>query len=643
MMARGSSGCMEVEMKKTHRYLSVCTALFFALSLLAVFLPQDASASESRVRLAGQSRYQTSKAIAESFNSGQVDDIVIASGNGFADALAVSVLAGELDAPILLVDRSASRSPDALDYISKHMPKGKIWIAGGKLAIDGSFETKLSSMGHAVERIAGHDRYETCLAIAEEESTSAQTPVFIASGENFPDALSIASAAASKGNPIILSPKNSLPGGVKNYLAKQRPSQVFIVGGPLVISQTVESEIKAVLPATAVTRIAGQDRFETSSKAYKMFFPNPPHVYIATGMDFADTLSASVLAAKDKAPIVLIDPAEFYPRGSTYSYLIDIDNPQMTVIGGARAVSELLADNIEYLLAASHHDPDPYPIKLENYTLSSATTSNSTVFFSGTVSPGVTEVYVIAENAGGGTSHNYYIPQNGSVAGILYFKNGAGAYKIDIYENVQESGSNNTYRTYSWVDGGDGCIVENTDTRADLQFLFPSRDVQSDHPEIMNLAESITKDLTSDYKKIKAVHDWVAKNIAYDVEGYNSGEYVCDALGVLHARKSVCQGYADLSAALLRAADVKTKVIHGIATWEPMPEDIKKNPQNYSSNHAWNEAYADGRWVVFDATWDAGGVTVYGEFVFNYTTEYFDPEPEVFAIDHLKTGVDEYR
>ncbi len=158
----------------------------------------------------------------------------------------------------------------------------------------------------------------------------------------------------------------------------------------------------------------------------------------------------------------------------------------------------------------------------------------------------------------------------------------------------------------------------------------------------MNLAESITKGLAADFDRVKAVHDWVAKNIAYDVEGYNSGEYVCDALNVLHARKGVCQGYADLCAALLRAAGVKTKVIHGIATWEPMPEDIKKNPQNYSSNHAWNEAYAGGRWVVFDATWDAGGVAD-GKFIFNYTTEYFDPEPGVFAIDHLKKGVDEYR
>jgi ABC-type oligopeptide transport system substrate-binding subunit len=72
--AASGSGGMEVKMKKTRKLLVV----LLVLSLLVSFLPQDASASESYTRLAGQTRYQTSKAVAESFNSGQVDDVVIA-------------------------------------------------------------------------------------------------------------------------------------------------------------------------------------------------------------------------------------------------------------------------------------------------------------------------------------------------------------------------------------------------------------------------------------------------------------------------------------------------------------------------------------------------------------------------------------
>jgi len=498
------------------------------LTLLLALLPQITSASDSEpyTRLAGQTRYQTSQAVAENYNSGQTDNIVIATGTDFADALSVSVLAHQLNAPILLVDKTLFESQDAFDYISRHMPNGTgtIWIAGGPGAVSESFELKSISMGHKVKRIGERNRYETSLSIAKETNTLKGTPIFLATGENFPDALSIASVAASKGYPIILTPKDKLPDGVESYLSKQQSSEVFIVGGTGVISESVEFDIKTILPESSITRLAGRDRFETSTEVYKKFFPNPENIYIASAMDFPDALSASVLAAKNNAPIVLINPNKFFLPDSTYDYLYDLGTSKMIIIGGTSAVPDLLADSIEFILTF---------------------------------------------------------------------------------------------------------------------FLTPSYDVQSNNQEIINLAESITKGLPSDYDKVRAVHDWVAKNIAYDVEGLNNDVLVYDALGTLHARKSVCQGYADLSAALLRSVGIKTKIVHGIAAWGPIPEEIRKNPQAYSSNHAWNEAYADRRWVVFDATWDAGYVNYdITEFVFCFTTKYFDPDPEVFAIDHLKTSVD---
>lgn len=302
-------------------------------------------------RLSGQSRYQTSKAVAENFSDGQVDNIIIATGNNYADALSVSTLAGQLHAPILLVNKTVNQSQDALDYISKHMTGGKVWIIGGKLAIDSSFETKLTSMGNSVERIEGQNRYATCLAIAAKENTSKGTPVFLATGLNFPDALSVASVAASNGYPIILSPKDSLDSEVQNYLSKQQPSKVYIVGGPLVISQAVESKVKSILPSATVTRMAGQSRFDTSVEVYKTFFTKPDSICIASGMNYPDALSASVLAAKYNAPIVLVDPAGSYPPDSTANYLKTLDNPNMTIIGGTTVVPVLLANNIKGILA----------------------------------------------------------------------------------------------------------------------------------------------------------------------------------------------------------------------------------------------------------------------------------------------------
>jgi competence protein ComEC len=302
-------------------------------------------------RLAGRTRYETSKVVAEEYNSGQVDNIVLATGNGFADALSVSTLAGKLNAPILLVNQTTSKSPEALDYISKHMSSGKVWIAGGTGVVDTTFESKLSSMGNSVERVEGRTRYDTCLAIADKVNAPKGTPIFIVSGENFPDALSVASVAAEKGYPIILTQKDNLPDGVAGYLSKQQPSEVFIIGGTGVISPTVESKIKSTLPGKTITRLGGQNRFDTSVTVYKKFFPNPSNIFIVSGMDFADALSASVLAAKYNAPIVLINPKLDYPPESTAAYLKTLDNPNVTVIGGTGVVPVQLVNNIKDILA----------------------------------------------------------------------------------------------------------------------------------------------------------------------------------------------------------------------------------------------------------------------------------------------------
>lgn len=48
---------------------------------------------------------------------------------------------------------------------------------------------------------------------------------------------------------------------------------------------------------------------------------------------------------------------------------------------------------------------------------------------------------------------------------------------------------------------------------------------------------------------------------------------------------------------------IQTKEVYGVADSYRIPDGIKKNPDPYT-NHAWNYAYAGGRWVVFDTTWD---------------------------------------
>ena len=46
--------------------------------------------------------------------------------------------------------------------------------------------------------------------------------------------------------------------------------------------------------------------------------------------------------------------------------------------------------------------------------------------------------------------------------------------------------------------------------------------------------------------------------------------------------------------------------IDGVDTWAELT-DTK------TQNHAWNEVYIDGRWVIVDTTWDCGNKIVNGE------------------------------
>lgn len=165
-----------------------------------------------------------------------------------------------------------------------------------------------------------------------------------------------------------------------------------------------------------------------------------------------------------------------------------------------------------------------------------------------------------------------------------------------------------------------------------LDAIAPSTQVQSDSPEIIELAQSITQGFQTDLEKTKAIHDWVASHIPYDVDAYFSGTYVSkdwDALTVLKKKKAICFGYSNLVAALNRAVGIEAKVIIGDANvyqvgWTP---------------HAWNKVLADGRWVSMDVTWDAGHVDfVKKTFQFALQHKYFDPSAMDFALTHRETN-----
>ncbi|MEX1369403.1 MAG: transglutaminase domain-containing protein [Nannocystaceae bacterium] len=127
--------------------------------------------------------------------------------------------------------------------------------------------------------------------------------------------------------------------------------------------------------------------------------------------------------------------------------------------------------------------------------------------------------------------------------------------------------------------------------------------------------------------RVKALHDYVADRVAYDVPSYLAGEYPPqDAQTVFERRTSVCAGYATLLAALGEAAGLEIVVVVGDARGDDGLFE--------GQGHAWNAVNLGGRWYLIDATWDSGGLSG-DRFVKEYSTDYLLTPPEVFVASHM--------
>ena len=335
------------------RMVKILSIFIFSL-LIIVGYTQAASAQ----RLSGGDRYQTANAIADAAYPGTVQAVILATGNNFPDALAGSVLANKLNAPILLVGSSVNESSEAFDYIKNHLTKnGTIYLLGTKSIINQGFSDTLTGQGFAVKQIGGSDRYETSELIAQAENVSPGTPVVITSGENFFDALSISSFAANKGWPILLTSGDGLSDAVKSFITNDKPTKVYAVSGSGGLSDKVQTEISSITSDADITWFTGSDRFETETNIAQVFAANPDHIYVATGQNFADALTGSVLAAQTGSPIILVDPGSSELPSSVVNYLQSAPVPQgnnvpdITPLGGTSAVPDSLVSGMQAVLS----------------------------------------------------------------------------------------------------------------------------------------------------------------------------------------------------------------------------------------------------------------------------------------------------
>jgi len=150
---------------------------------------------------------------------------------------------------------------------------------------------------------------------------------------------------------------------------------------------------------------------------------------------------------------------------------------------------------------------------------------------------------------------------------------------------------------------------------------------------VQALADYLITPAESDEDRARAVYRWVTAHIAYDVDGFLSGEYAdADPGNVLRSGSAVCHGYASLFDRLAAAAGLEVVQIRGYAKGAGYAVGHVL-PSVY--NHSWNAVRIAGRWRLIDTTWGAGALEADGSYVREFEPFYFLTDPEAFAATHF--------
>lgn len=335
-----------------------------ALAMLAV-LPLTAARATSTFafsgtgggRFAGANRFDTARLIAGSAGFGNVDNVVLATGRNFPDALAGNYLASAYASPILLTE-PGSVPIETVSALSSANVK-TVTLLGGTAAISTAVENDLRGRGYTVDRVQGVDRYGTALAVARKAQPLAGVgqvqgarTAFLATGQGFADALAAGPVAWSEKLPIFLTTSSTLSPEARTGLSEMNIERVVILGGTAAVSSAVEMQVKAAMTTATVERVFGADRTQTATAIAqwaldKAGFDND-HINLARGDDFADALAGGPHGGRESAPTLLThSPTALDSSTNANTTFLNAHRGTLEnghIFGGTGAVSQAVAD-----------------------------------------------------------------------------------------------------------------------------------------------------------------------------------------------------------------------------------------------------------------------------------------------------------
>ncbi len=288
-------------------------------------------------RIAADNRILTAIEISK-FENKKADKVILADASNYPDALSASTLTNG-KYPVLLINKTLK---EEIKEEIKRLEAKEVIILGGKNAIPSSVENELENLSKVsdltnINRISGRDRFETSNKVFLE---SGKKKVVLASGSNFPDALSASSLLKDAG--LVLVGKAGLTNSLKTILSSSE-GKLQIIGGQNSIGQNFYENLPAYIK---YKKISSADRYSTSVEIAKNL--DSEVVIIASGENFPDALAASTLSQKISAPVLLVSKNKV--AKSVERYIRDNEIKKAIILGGQGSISNTTANNIERII-----------------------------------------------------------------------------------------------------------------------------------------------------------------------------------------------------------------------------------------------------------------------------------------------------
>lgn len=289
-------------------------------------------------RVGGKDRYTTAANLSRFYPAG-VSVAYVTAGQDYPDALAAGARAGSAGGPVLLA-AGGSLPSSTRSELTRLRPRS-IVVVGGTTAVPGSVITQLRQYTNGtVSRIGGTDRYDTAARVARSGNRSPQV-VYLATGNDYPDALAGGAHAGTLDGPVLLTRPDRLSNSARSALQQLDGRRLVVLGGGSAVSTPVAREASQYVRESGWTRLNGDDRFGTARLVSNQYTPGLNVVYVSTGRDYPDALGGAARAASNAGPMLLTQRTSVPEETKTALRRLNPD--RIVLLGGNGVATDAVA------------------------------------------------------------------------------------------------------------------------------------------------------------------------------------------------------------------------------------------------------------------------------------------------------------